>query len=395
MNLVFVSEGQYPGGSASSNRHLAYAKGLVELVNKVTFILLAPQNNADQSFTLDGINFICVSVSKSKLKHSSIEWIFSIFRSDRKGEKLISDITSEEKVDAVILLDVLVFILYPFLRFCNKRKIPVFHERTEFPVVYDNHGVLDRLHQKIYLSQILPRFDGIFVINHALKKYFEEVTNNKIPVSIVNMVVDPSRFASAHVPKAEASKYLAYCGSMDIEKDGVDILIRSFGKAINESGINKEIYLMLIGDTTDVIRQNKLNRIIEESNCVKNVILTGSVKRQRIPELLTNADALALARPNSKQAEGGFPTKLGEYLSTGKPVIITNTGEIGLFLKDGHNAFIAEAGSIDSFSKKIRQVFDNYNDAIKVGLNGKNLVYNEFNYLHQAKCLSDFIKSII
>ena len=395
MNLVLVSEGQYPDGGASSNRHMAYAKGLVELGNSVTFILLAPQTNADLSFVEDGINFVCTSSLKKKIKHGSIKWMFSIFHTIRKGEKLILNLHSKDEIDAVILLDILIFILYPFLRFCNKQKIPVFHERTEYPVIYDKHGVLDTLHKRIYLSQILPRFDGIFVINHALKKYFEEVTDNSVPVSIVNMVVDPSRFTSINVQKAENSKYLAYCGSMDIEKDGVDLLIRSFSKAINEPGINEEIYLMLIGDNSDVSRQNKLNRIIKETNCVKNVIFTGSVKRQRIPELLTNADALALARPNSKQAEGGFPTKLGEYLSTGKPVIITDTGEIGLFLKDGQNAFIAEAGSVDSFSQKIRQVFENYTDAIQVGLNGRNLVFNEFNYLHQAKNLSDFIKSNI
>ena len=30
MKLIFVSSGQYPNGGAATNRHLAYAKGLIK-----------------------------------------------------------------------------------------------------------------------------------------------------------------------------------------------------------------------------------------------------------------------------------------------------------------------------------------------------------------------------
>ena len=101
-----------------------------------------------------------------------------------------------------------------------------------------------------------------------------------------------------------------------------------------------------------------------------------------------------LARPNNKQAEGGFPTKLGEYLATGNTVVVTNVGEIGLFLEDKKNAFISEPDSAEKFSQK------NYakpllnNNALQVGIEGKKLVYNEFNYLTQANVLEKMFLEI-
>jgi len=395
MNLLFISRGQYPDGGAATNRHMAYAKGLVELNNDVTFILLANQQTSDNEFVNDGINFLCVSSINQKEKSSIVSKLFSTFRSVSKARKKIEHLNSKNKIDAVILLDTYVWILYPFLKFCRKKNIRVFHERTEYPLVVERKGFIGKIHNNIYSKFILPRFDGIYVISLALKKYFNSITGNKIPVSIINMVVDPLRFPVKEMQDRGDQKYLVYCGSMDLEKDGVDILIRSFGKAINETGLDKDINLMLIGDNSNLVLRGKLERIIEESKCTGKVIFTGLMPRHRVPEFLINAHALALSRPDSKQAEYGFPTKLGEYLTTGKPVIITRVGEIELFLKDRENAFLANAGSVDSFSEKIEEVFQNYPEALRIGSKGRELVFNEFNYLNQAKKLEVFFEEIV
>jgi glycosyltransferase involved in cell wall biosynthesis len=392
MNLVFVSCDQYPGGDAASNRHMAYAKGLVELKNKITFILLSPQNNPNQGFLVDGINFISASTYNKDKKFSPIIKLISTFKSITFGKREILSLHLKNKFDAVVLLDTSIWMIYPFLRLCKKNNIVVLHERTEYPFIVDRKGIFGKVHNKIYLSFILPEFDGIYVISQALKRYFENITKNKVPVSVVNMVVDPSRFKNKKITNSGEVKYLVYCGTMNFEKDGVDMLIRSFGKALETPWKNEDIKLMLIGDNSNVHIQDELSHVIRESRCSDKVIFTGQISRQRIPDLLMNAYALALARPDNKQAEGGFPTKLGEYLATGKPVIVTNVGEIGLFLKDGENSFIAEAGSVNSFSQKIRQVFEDYPKALQIGLKGKELINNEFNYLTQAKKIVDLIE---
>jgi len=142
----------------------------------------------------------------------------------------------------------------------------------------------------------------------------------------------------------------------------------------------------LIGSLNNAVTRGNIESLIQKSDIVNRVIITGSVDRDAIPALLCNSDILALSRPDNKQAEGGFPTKLGEYLATGNVVVVTNVGEIGLFLKDKINAFISEPGSVQKFGEKLREALLD-NNRLRIGLEGKKLVYNEFNYLTQAKVL--------
>jgi glycosyltransferase involved in cell wall biosynthesis len=304
------------------------------------------------------------------------------------------ELNSQNAVNVVILLDTHAWMLTPFLKVCKKCGIIVIHERTEYPLVTIKRKVFGILHFWLYKRLIINKLDGIFVINSALRNYFTNLTKRRIPVEVINMIVDPTRFDKPEKSNNYPYRYIAYCGSMGAEKDGTDILIKAFCKAVEGLREYEDLKLILVGEIPDKSTGELLARAISETGCQGKVIFTGFIKRQSIPEILNNAMALALARPSGIQAEGGFPTKLGEYLATGKPVIVTNTGEIGIYLKDGYNAFVAEPGSVESFSDKIKEVLRNYVKATEIGHNGKKLVYNDFNYLSQANRLIDFIHSI-
>lgn len=394
MNIVIISSDKYPDGGASANRHLAYAKGLVESGHSVTFILLSPQPVSEISYNEDGISFKPAYqenlFSKMARNHSSLVPIPSI----RRGKRILLELNSKNVINVIILLDTHTWMLTPFLKVCKKYSITVIHERTEYPLVTIKRKVFGKVHLWLYKHLILYNLDGIFVINNTLKDYFANLTRKSIPIAVINMIVDPSRFDKPVKGNNYPYRYLAYCGSMGPDKDGTDILIHAFCKAVKELRGYEDLKLMLIGRIQDDSAREVLNRAINDCDCTEKVVFTGFIQRRSIPEILNNAMALALARPAGIQAEGGFPTKLGEYLATGKPVIVTKTGEIGLYLRDGFNAFVAEPGSVDSFSDKIREVFEDYEKATEIGQNGNRLIYNEFNYLCQANRLIDFIHSI-
>jgi glycosyltransferase involved in cell wall biosynthesis len=117
------------------------------------------------------------------------------------------------------------------------------------------------------------------------------------------------------------------------------------------------------------------------------VILTGLIPFNEMPAYLKNADALLLSRPDNIQARFGMPTKLGEYLISGKPVILTSVGDITIYLKDGESAFITTPGDYNAFAEKIDYVLGNYENAIEVGLNGKKVCEEHFNYKIQSSVL--------
>jgi len=107
--------------------------------------------------------------------------------------------------------------------------------------------------------------------------------------------------------------------------------------------------------------------------------------------MLSKAVMLALARPENKQAEGGFPTKLGEYLATGKPVVVTNVGEISVFLKNNVNAFIARPGDAKDFADKMKLVLEDYPQALNVGQAGQELAKTTFSSAYQGELLAKWL----
>lgn len=183
---------------------------------------------------------------------------------------------------------------------------------------------------------------------------------------------------------------MAYCGNLSNSKDGVADLLESYGL----SKAKNQYHLMLIGAKPSSAEMKVYEKILNRYNIDKNVIFCGQMNRDEMPQLLTNADVLLLSRPNNRQALGGFPTKLGEYLSTGNPVLITRVGDVDKYIIDGNNGYLASPGNVQEFAEKMDFIIDHYDDATVVGQRGRELALNSFNYSVQTKKIVDVLKSL-
>jgi glycosyltransferase involved in cell wall biosynthesis len=204
------------------------------------------------------------------------------------------------------------------------------------------------------------------------------------------MTVDLRRFDMKQSNKTENKEllkpYIIFIGVMNNAKDGIDILIDAFATIAFDY---PELFLYLFGfyhyDTPGHLKQ------INELGLGNRIFYKGEVGRDEIPGILINAELLALPRPDSKQAQGGFPTKLGEYLAIGKPVCVTKVGEIPDYLEDEVSAFMAEPGSVDSFADAMRRTLSDPELAKKVGANGRKIAEQHFNMDIQAVRLYSFL----
>lgn len=384
MKIIFISSGKYPNSSAAVNRHLAYSKGLVELGHDVNFVLLKEQSWSKAVSIKDGITFHNTQYNNKK-NNSKIQKIIGIFDSVVLGKEQVKKLHSEGPIDAIVILETDAFKIYHFINLGKSLKVKLFHERTEYPFIVGKNSRFKNIKLFFYLHYLIKRFDGIYVINHALKNYFCCRTDEKTRIEIINMIVDPSRF-ECKKNKSTNDFIVGYCGSLDGDKDGVPILLKSFALFVKK--YPKSI-LQIIGSLDRPSTKERLLSIIEENSLESKVELIGQISRDSMPDYLCNASVLALARPNNKQAEGGFPTKLGEYLATGNAVVVTKVGEIPKFLTDGKNAFLSDPDNIESFAEKLEEAYLS-EDRIHIGKEGKRLVYNDFNYLMQARKMEQF-----
>jgi glycosyltransferase involved in cell wall biosynthesis len=127
---------------------------------------------------------------------------------------------------------------------------------------------------------------------------------------------------------------------------------------------------------------------------VERVEFTGSVGRLEIPGLLREAAAFALPRASGIFSTAGFPTKLGEYLAMGKPVVVTATGDIPLYLRDGVDAYLVPPDDTHAFAARLAEVFADPSAAREVGERGRETARREFDIVSQCRRLADFMEEV-
>ena len=268
----------------------------------------------------------------------------------------------------------------------KRNDIEVYEERTEH-----NEASFISIIRKTKIPEFLEacrRISGMFVISQGLKQYYIENGCQPDRVHILNMFVDTTRFQG--LKKQPSEPYIAYCGTASNNKDGVDQLIKAFAIVVKKHP-NYKLYI--IGNTPS--KQQRFNNfeLVKNLGIENNVVFTGVVSSSEIPQMLKNATILALDRPNNLQAKYGFPTKLGEYLQTGNPVVITRVGDIPLFLKDGESALIAEPENPDSFAEKLCWAIEHPVEAREIGIKGKQVADIHFNSIFETKKIISVINN--
>ena len=376
--IAIINTLPVPSGQASVNRFLGYAKGLVKLGVEVT-CLSSAKPQVEREGVLDGVHFMNFgTVGKLSLLKSLHE---------------IKKKLKQEKYDDVIVISNSLLLLKPIYHTCKRVGSKFLMEKSEFPFMLMRDGQEIKSGWRVkygayWVKLTGEMLDGMIVMTTPLMEYFKDKVNKKCKLVHIPMTVDTSRF---DIPKTESEygDYIAYCGNMTGNKDGVYNLIDAFAMIQPKY---PGIKLLLIGGCNTPSQFENLKSEIS-ANEIKNIIFYGRAPRDEMPKLLKNAKMLCLARPTTTQATFGFPTKLGEYLSTGNPVVVTAVGDIPRYLNN-ENSYIVKADDNQAFAQKMAEVLDNYDRAKEVGLKGKELAKTVFNVEVQAKILLDWLKQV-
>lgn len=373
MCKVYIVCNSYNPNTAPTNRVLSFVRGFSELGMDAEVVYLAPDtkmNKVQEDYPYIEFKYMWERMPFSnrilnKLAEEYYGWKFA--RSLKCGDVVF--LTNFGNI---------------FFKVIKRKNVKVVHEKTEHPDIYSFKGFnVERYKREI------PKLDGMFVISTALKDYFSSLGLPKEKIEIVNMTVDSNRFKG--IKKQLSEKYIAYCGTASNNKDGVDELIKSFA-IVHQS--HPDVKLYIIGKTPDKDDESGNLSLIEELGIKGAVVFTGIVSAKDMPQILKNATILALDRPDSLQAQCGFPTKLGEYLLTENPVVVTKVGDIPLFLKDGESALLAEERNASEFSSKLIWALEHPEEAARIGKAGALVALRQFNYLTETKKIIDVIKKL-
>jgi len=173
-------------------------------------------------------------------------------------------------------------------------------------------------------------------------------------------------------------------------KDGLHDLFTAIS-ILKKEGII--VNLIVIGDSTfgksllpDL--KNECSRL----DIADMVCFTGLVETADVKKYICECRILAITRPSTVQTKAGFPTKLGEYFGTKRPVLSTNFGDIERYFQNGTDMVIAEAGNPASVAARIRWMLENEKALESIAVNGYKSAKKLLDYTTAIKRIIEFME---
>ena len=173
----------------------------------------------------------------------------------------------------------------------------------------------------------------------------------------------------------EDKKIITFVGTFG-HWHGTAVLAKAIPHVI---GKNDNLHFVFVGD--GALRPD-VEKIIKTNNCEKYVTITGLVPPDEIPKFLNISDILI--SPHVPNPDGtkffGSPTKLFEYMASGKPIIASKLEQIGEILTDGETAILVTPGDVKELVDAILSLCDNVEKQIYLGKNARRLVEKEYTW---------------
>ena len=262
---------------------------------------------------------------------------------------------------------------------CKWFKTKIVCEINEYP-----QKVIDGYSENWLLSFLEKNaIDGYTFISDSLVEYYRKYLVKRVKYIKLPMTVDEDRFDKSLF---DNKNYIFYAGSLSNKKDGILYLINAFAKIVK----NCHFSLKIAGGGSNSEVQ-AIKHLISQHSLEERIELLGFIDMGLIPKYLMQASILVMPRPNSIQAQGGFPSKLGEYLIAEKPVICTKIGELSSYLSEDDVFYISPDSIEDDLAKAMMEIYNNYSRASVVANNGYNRCLDTFTLKANTQRLTDFI----
>jgi len=201
---------------------------------------------------------------------------------------------------------------------------------------------IQRRIEKIINGKTLRSSDNVLVSNIETQNVVIKEYNVPLEkISIVPNGVDLSVFRNS---KQKDPKKIVFTGAMYHHR-GLDILLNAIPKVIKKIPDAK---FFLIGSGNEL---EKLKQIVKKNNLEDNVEFTGWIKREEIPERISDASIGIGPLRLTDVTSGALPIKVLEYMAASLPIIAQKGTLQHDVLKNEKNGYFVE--NQEDLSEKI------------------------------------------
>jgi glycosyltransferase involved in cell wall biosynthesis len=244
---------------------------------------------------------------------------------------------------------------------------------------HDHYGNSEFLESRpvIGLKIILPFFGGIIAVNQKLKRWSEEKKLSKKILYLPNFPSKESDVSEHTFLKGTMGKRIVSLANLRIQKN--HFLLVEVAKMIKKS--HPDWTFHLVGKDFEDDYSQEIKNLISEFELENVIFIYGS--KQDIKNILEQSTIAIL----TSQSEG-LPVALLEYGWHGKPVVVTNVGEIPMLIQNGSNGFIVETNVVSSFYEVLIKLIES--DTLQINF-GETLRQDITNNYSEETIVNEYI----
>ncbi len=250
------------------------------------------------------------------------------------------------------------------------------------------NSLLHRTLAKI-ASFLYRRSDRVVVVTPAFEDHL--VQHWRVPrkkISVIENGVETKLFAPDPFPggtettlrrelRAEGKFVVSYIGTMGMAH-GLETIIAVAAQLQNT---NPEIVFLMLGEGAEKERIVTLAR----ERGLNNLRFVDQQPREKIPAYICASDVCLVLLKKTELFKTVIPTKMLEFMSCARPVILGVDGQARAILEEARAGFVIEPESSAALLDAIRDLAANREVARQLGQNGREYILRKFSRHHTAE----------
>lgn len=221
---------------------------------------------------------------------------------------------------------------------------------------------IDPLTREDYVRCVARCADAVWSFSGYLADFWNAEGVSRDRIMVAPPVVRPSSLApDMSTPERGTALYIGNLAHRE-----VDYLL-DIARLVKQQV--PHFRLTVYGDATSDGVQALL-RAIADRELTGVVSVKPSVSPAGVAAILRRADVLLLPRSHGEFSTAGFPNKLGEYLVSGRPAVVTDVGDVARYLTNGEDAYIVPPDDCEAFAARVVDVLRNPGAGDEVGAAG-------------------------
>lgn len=409
MNVVIVGPFWFPRGAASASRIRNLALGLRARGAQVHVITMLPRPAVQGEAVRDGgdfegVTYECVAPTTAAVSGwrdaqqtvprlrgglgDKVGWFAGMYGATFRARRRLREWIASHRCDLVFVYDRSAARMTPLVRLCRELGVPCVLDVTEASEHLGSR--LSPLYWDFALgTRFTARlFDGLTVITTGLAAFYRARGCER---TLVVPAVEEWRPGPPPPPTGNTGFRLAYVGSLQ-PRDAPEALFETV-RLVAEGGAGTSVEV--IGHYEGTERGERFAR-----QCAADPVLRGSVRflgtlsDETLRAHLDAADGILLTRRDARTEALSFPTRLVEHLRHGRPLFVSDVGDVSHYLKDGREAVLLDPRDPRRAAAAIAAVVRRPDRGASIGHSGRDAGARAFDREVHAARLLDFAAAL-